>query len=473
MSDRDSGVSGITRSFAGLAAGEAAARGIAFIGTLLVARRLGPSMYGIIGVASGILLYCQQVADAGIELSGVPAVARDRAHATRLVSATITFRTILAAALTVAVLAVGLAIMPQPDGAVLAIYALSLVAFGASTRWVLIGFDRTGGVAMARVAGELLGLAILVAAVRDVGDVAVVPFAFVAATALASLGMLLGVRRLGLSLAWRPDWATARPLFDRAPHLVGFTLLGLLLFNFDLIYLRYVAGSSDAGHYAAAYTFVAFTANLSLAWSHSVLPALARLDGKPRERDALYGTTLALGFAVTLPVAVGGILVSTPLVRLVFGDGFGPAADALRWLLPAVPLSALREVATAALVSSPGGERRLLRINAVSVAINVLLVVPVVPVYGMVGAAAVTVLTEAVRLGMALHAARRAGFAPPPPMRFLRPLAAAAAMAAAVLALGDRALPILVAVGVAAYALGLTATGAVSLGDTRSPRLRL
>lgn len=76
MSDRDSGVSGITRSFAGLAAGEAAARGIAFIGTLLVARRLGPSMYGIIGVASGILLYCQQVADAGIELSGVPAVAR-------------------------------------------------------------------------------------------------------------------------------------------------------------------------------------------------------------------------------------------------------------------------------------------------------------------------------------------------------------------------------------------------------------
>jgi len=473
MTSRDAGVAGITRSFAGLAAGEAIARGVAFLGTLLVARRLGPSMYGILGVASGILLYCQQVADAGIELSGVPAVARDRARAAELVSATLTFRTILAAALTVLVVVAGLFVVPQPDGQLLAIYAFSLVAFAASTRWVLIGFDRPVAVAVARVTGELASLAILFIAVQDVGDVAIVPLALVAGTALASLSMLLGVRRLGIVLAWRPVWALARSLFERAPHLVGFTLLGLLLFNFDLIYLRYVAGPSVAGHYAAAYTVIAFAGNLSVAWSHSALPALARLDERPVQRDALYATTLALGFAVTLPVAVGGILVAAPMIRLVFGDGFGPAADALRWLLPAVPLAAIREIATAALVSSPGGERRLLRVNVVSVVINVVLVVPVVPVYGMIGAAAATVLTEVVRLGMAMHYARRAGFAPAALARYLRPLLAAAAMVAAVLGLGERPLAIMIAVGALAYGAVLAATGAVRIDRTRVPRLRL
>jgi len=85
----------------------------------------------------------------------------------------------------------------------------------------------------------------------------------------------------------------------------------------------------------------------------------------------------------------------------------------------------------------------------------------------------VTVLTEVVRLGMAMHYARRAGFAPAALARYFRPLLAAAAMVAAVLALGDRTLMIMIAVGALAYGIALTVTGAVRIEGTRVPRLRL
>jgi O-antigen/teichoic acid export membrane protein len=176
--------------------------------------------------------------------------------------------------------------------------------------------------------------------------------------------------------------------------------------------------------------------------------------------------------AVTLPVMAGGILVAGPLIALVFGPGYEPAATALRWLLAAIPLSAARELAVAALIGTPGGERRLLRVNAASVLLNVALVVPLVPVFGLVGAAAATVGTEVVRLVLAMRHARAAGFRGSAPTRYWRPVAGVVVMSLAVLAVGQSPLPVAVAVGALAYAASLWATGALRIERGRLPRLQ-
>ena len=52
------------------------ARVVAFGATIYLARTLGASGFGIIGTATAILLYCQFIADAGVDVLG----ARDVAH---------------------------------------------------------------------------------------------------------------------------------------------------------------------------------------------------------------------------------------------------------------------------------------------------------------------------------------------------------------------------------------------------------
>lgn len=449
----------LTRSFLNLAAGEAVARLLAFAAMLIVARRLGPASYGVIGVASGIMLYLNQVADGGIELSGVPVVARQRDDLSALVSSTLTIRFIVALALTAIVVVVGVALFPQPDGSILAIYALGLVFIGLGVRWVFVGLQRTSWVAWARIGGELTAFVIVLIAVRDSGDAALVPIAALIGAAVAAFVMIAGLRALGIVPVPRLELETSRPLFERAPHLVGFTLLGLVLFNADLIYLRFVSGQAAAGYYAAAYTLIAFAANLSVTWAHSVMPTLARYEKLDAERNAVYETSMLLAYAVALPAAVGGILCASPLIELVFGIDYAPSAPALAWLLPAVPIAAVREIAVVGLIGTPGGERRLIRINATCAIFNIAILLPVVPRYGLIGAAAVTVLTEVLRLVLALRFARHEAFSAPDLGRFAKPTLAAGAMIPVLLLARNQPFFLQLVLGAFVYGSALLATG--------------
>ena len=440
------------------------ARVLAFVAMLVVARRLGPAMYGVIGVTAGIMLYLNQIADAGAELAGVPVVARQQDRLGELVSSALSLRLRIAAALTVIVVAVGLLVFPQPDGSILAIYALGLVFVALGTRWVFVGKQQAAWVAAARIVGELTTLVVILVTLRSVGDVVMVPIATIVGAAVATAMMFAGLRRIGIRPRLTSDLQPSRVLLDRGPHLVGFTLLGLVLFNADLIFLRFVSGQEAAGFYAAAYTFIAFGANLSVAWAHSVMPSLARYEQHDAQRNDVYETSMLLAYAVSLPVAVGGILTAAPLIQLIFGTDFSAAAPALVWLLPAIPIAAAREIAVVALIGSEGGERRLIRINATCAIFNVVILIPVVPLYGLIGAAVVTVLTELLRLYLAFSFAKEEGFLPARPARFMKLALAAIAMAPPILLAGQRHFLVLVAIGVAVYGTMLLLLGVLKVG---------
>lgn len=453
---------GVGARFMALGGGEAAARLCAFLATIYLARTLTPALYGIVGAAMGIMLYLTQLADGGIELVGVPLVARARDRLVEVASPVLSVRFLVAAALAAIVILAGMTVLPQPDGVIIAISALSLLATGLSVRWIHIGLERAGAVAASRTLGELLALAIILLVVHDAGDVARVPLAQFAGAALTSLVLLVALRRSGIELPW--VWAprTAAPVFARARHLVGFTLLGLLLFNFDLIYLRFRTGPEAAGYYAAAYTLISFAANLIVAFAHTVLPTLTRLEHDDKARNALYVRSCAQAFAIALPVGAGAWYVAPQAIEQLFGPQYRPAGVALQWLAWSIPLAALRELPVVALIAS-GRERALVRVNAITAICNVALVVAAIPRFGLVGAAAATVATELIRLALAAHFAHAAGYPIVAPRRLLKASAATAAMMAALVMAAPAFLWTSIPLGVAAYAVGLIAVRGVRL----------
>jgi O-antigen/teichoic acid export membrane protein len=437
-----------------LGGGEVAARISAFIATVYLARTLTPALFGIVGAAMGVMLYLTQLADGGIELVGVPLVARARDRVAEIASPVLSVRLVYAGIIALATMIVGLTVLPQPDGALLATYALALFAAGLSTRWIHLGLERAGAVAAARTVGELVSLGLILLLVHEAGDVATVPLAQFVGASLTSLILLVALARAGIRIQW--SWAPREvaPVFARARHLVGFTLLGLLLFNFDLIYLRFMSGAEVAGYYAAAYTLISFAANLIVAFAHTVLPTLTRLESDVSARNALFERSCVQAFALALPVGAGAWYVASQTIEQIFGTEYLPAVTALQWLAWSIPLAALRELPVVALIAS-GRESSLLRINAITVVCNIALVVAAVPTFGLVGAAAATTATELIRLGLALYFARAAGYSIVPPARLIKPLAATLIMAAALIGVAPGALWTSLPLGVTAYALGL------------------
>lgn len=446
-----------------LAAGEAAARLIAFATTVYLARTLGPAIYGVTAVAAGVMLYLTQLADAGVELGGMTDAAAGPARVNALLSGVLRYRLRIAAVLMLALVLAGAFLLPQPDGRVLALYVFGLPAVALSVRWVYLGLQQPRPVALSRIAGDVVTGVVTLLLVRGPRDVLGAPVAVVVGGLAAAVLLLQGLPRLGVTFAPAGDAAPAAALLHRGRRLALFTLLGLVLYNIDLLMLRVLGGEQAAGHYAAAYVLISFCANLMIAYSHTVLPALAGEAAPTEAAAATYRTALVTALAVTMPVAAGGVLIAPLAIGLLFGQAYAPAAAALQVLVLAVPIGALREIAVASLIARHR-EHALLRVNAVATVVNVTLNLLLIPRYGLLGAAWATVASETVRLAVALAAARQSMPTAVPVSGWFKCLAAGLGMAAAVAGLGLRESLLAVVVGGVVYPVLLVLTRVVTVG---------
>ncbi|MGH7476606.1 MAG: flippase [Longimicrobiales bacterium] len=463
----------VARNFAALGSGEVIARAIAFAATLYIARALGPAAYGVIGFAAAVTLYFSRIADCGIDLGlGIREIAHDRPRALSGAPTVLTARLLIAALLALGFAAAGTWLLPPPEGTVLAAYGLTLLTVAASVRWIHLGFERTRQVAVARAAGEIVMVALVFAFVRGADDLVRVPLAQFAGDALAVALLLLWLPRPRPPLRPRLDAAVIGPLLPRAWPIVSSGLLGLMIYNSDLIFLRLFHTAELVGYYAAAYALISFLANLGMAYGVSLLPTLTRLGRSPDEQRELYQTAMAQVCAVVLPVAVGGAFLAHQIIGLIFGAGYAPSGIALQVLIWSIPLALVRDVPVAALFAA-GRETQVFRLTGVAAVLNVGLNILLIPRYGMLGAAAATVFTEGVRLLIALRYAAAAGFVPASPRRLLPLLLAASAMAAVLALASGVGLYLGVLVGGFSYLVALFCLGAIQLGGRTLPALRV
>ena len=455
-----------------LASGDALARVIAFGAGVYVARTLGPAMYGVVGFASAVVLYFFHLAGCGIDLTEVRDVARDPERVRDVAPDLLTARLLISLGLCALLFTGAWTLLPSPEAEVLALYSLTLIAVGPNPKFVWLGLARSKPVAVARTVGELLFLLTVLWRVRTSTDLVFVPWAQFLGDALAAAVMLVWLKRSGMRFSLRVRWSVVAPILRRSFPLVVNVIVGLMIYNSDLLFLWFFQGQESVGHYNAAYQLISFLINMASAFAFSLLPALSAASGDRAERDRIYGLSQAQVFAVGLPVAVGGALVAERIIEIIFEVEFVAAGPALAVLVSSVPLFLFRDVGSMALIVA-GREKLVMRITGLSLVCNLALNAYVIPRYGIVGAAATTLFTEVVRTLLTALATRREGWPSVAPRRLWRPLVGAAAMAAALLATPDLGLVPALALGAATYTAVLGAVGGIALRRGAFPTLRV
>jgi O-antigen/teichoic acid export membrane protein len=447
----------VARSFAALASGDAIARVIGFAAGVYVARRLGAEMFGVMMFGQAVVLYFTHLAACGTDLPGVRDIAEEPGRARTLAPSILTVRLIVSLGLIVVLASSALTFLPRLDGIVVALYSLTLLGHGPNPRFILLGQSRPVPVAIARTVGELAYLGGVLALVHAGDDVARVPAAQALGDVLAVALMFVALARSGVRWRLELDWPAVKPLFARAFPLVVNILLGLMIYNSDLIVLRFFKGATTVGWYSASYQLISFLINMAWAYSYSLLPALTQASKESGARRALYHTSIAQSFAVTLPIAVGGAMLSSTIIAVVFGAKFEPAGLPLAILIGSIPCMLYKDVAMVSMIVS-GREGAVMRMTAVGVVFNLALNFALIPRFGMAGAAVSTLATEVLRFALAAWYVRRDGFDLVPAKRLAKSLAAAGAMAAALVFIAPQSLPIEGAVGPELYALAVLVT---------------
>jgi O-antigen/teichoic acid export membrane protein len=446
------------RGFLTLGAGEISARVVAFLAAAYISQKVGAANFGIISFALAAMLYAQRVVLWEMDSVGVAEVVPEGPDGERAIGTILLFRGMLAGVAMCLAALVAVWILPATDGQVIIRYALGLVFVALNARFVYLMRHRPGPPAAARLLAELAAVGMIVLLVRGPEDVKKVPLGFIVGEATASLLLLWGLG--GLRVFRSFDAAFARRTARHALPLVLSSLLGLLVFNLDLIMLRFIRGPESAGYYAAAYTLVGLIMNIGIAFYLNLIPGLTRLRDDRVAFQGLFDSASTLVLMLAMPIAVGGTLLARPLILTVFGDGYAPAAGPLTLLVVASALTLFRFVHQAGVVAS-NRRQDVLRVNVIGAVVSVSLNVLLIPRYGILGAAASTLTTDVVRLAVAMVLSRNAGITNAVVRHLWRLGGAVAVMGAVVWMIRGWPIWFSVPAGAAVYGVGLLLFGVV------------
>lgn len=391
-----------------LLAGNAAATVTAMLSSMVLARYLGVADYGRYSLVFLYATLFQGFASFGLDDILTRELSRGRRAVERLLGNAVTLR--LALSGLAVLMATALAHLGERDpsvawATVLAVLPLLLSAWYVPL-WSLLAARMEYPLREAIVVGSRVAELVLVVACAAVGAgfLTLVGVTAVAQTVPLALTFWSLRDRVQLRLRW--DRETARDLLGQAAPLGLASVVALVYGRVDGVLLARLAGYEAVGLYSAAYKFVNLSLTLPYVVNAAVFPVLARVDEDRPTVQVVFQRAFDYLTLAALPIGIGGIVLGSSLVALVYGPGFEGAAAPLRVLLWAAGLMFAARTCRQLLIAG-GQQTAHLGLLVGGAVLNVALNLWWIPRWGIVGAAWATLCAEAAVLAASYWVVRR------------------------------------------------------------------
>ena len=376
--------------------------------SIAVVRYLGTQELGRYAYILAFAYPFGALADFGLAAYAIREISRDRAREVEVVAVLQHAQLFLAGIGWVAMM--GLAALIQQDTATLVCLALAgfsslLSAMTTPLLVTLTAREDLHLVSVYQVAASLLGSAAIVSVLFLGGAT----LALLAAATTAN-GVMLGLMHVLVGHRPFPPHIpfSAMKSMVRQALPFGLLLLGFsLYYRVDMVMLQWLRTTREVGTYAAAYRFLDAVIPLAASIGRPFYPRLSSLTGRdPQGVRELLETTWRPLLALGLPFALGIFFVADPLTLALFGPEFVEAGSLLQILIwGSIPLF-LINIPTQALMAA-NLALPLARVYGVSVAVNIVVNLLLIPRWGAGGAAVATVLCEWLNLVLVLRLVRR------------------------------------------------------------------
>lgn len=382
-------------NFIALFAAQIVAQLAGLVTTAWLARALQPEAFGIVGFGAAVLSYFGLFVVFGTDKLVMREIARDPEAAARelprLVGLRIALLLVAAAAYLTVVELIG-----QPDlvKTVMRIQALGLVASAISLDFVYQGLQRMRVIAVRQAASSVLALTLTVLLVRSEASVLIAAAIPNAVLILTGAWLAWRVQKTTGALAVSIDIPAWRAMLRRALPMAVTAAMAAIYLNIDIIMLGFMDTQRTVGLYSGAGRLYAISVVVGGLLVAAFLPSLAATFG---DGDGMRTRFREFAFAMLylgMPLVAAMGVFSPAAVRLLLGDGFAAAAPAVSLLMVAAGLNYANQMASATLLSWYR-ETAQMYAQGIGAGLNVGLNLVLIPRYGMIGAAAATVASEA------------------------------------------------------------------------------
>lgn len=457
-----------TRDIAAQVLGRLFNLALGIVVTALIARTLGERGFGQWSTLFVVVQLAGYLTDLGLDSVAVQGAVKDPKREARWVGALVSLRFLLVVPVLAATLVVVL-LLASSDQMLMAGIALSAGLLNSVPGALRVVFQlrvrNDIPIGVMTVNSVLWGAAVIVLAVQHGSMTAFAVCFLVVGTITALLQAGLSLREVAVR------FAGARRLWPELVRVgVPVALGGLLITAYgriDQIIVFELAGAREAGLYGAVYRVLDQAQFLPISLTTTLLPILSAVYVSDPQRvprvlqtAADYLTMGSLG-ALAFALAAAG-----PTVRFLFGAGFADAAPALPILMGAFVLISFGYLA-GMIVLILRLQRAFVGFAAAGLLVNVVLNLLLVPGYGFLAAAWITLVTELVVLTLTFGLILRHLAYRPSLGRLLRTGIAAAVLAGILLALRAAGTPLggLAAAAAVVYPLLLLALGTLRITE--------
>ena len=200
--------------------------------------------------------------------------------------------------------------------------------------------------------------------------------------------------RLGKFL-WSFDWSSALRMFKASLPFALFQVSVMIYVKIDVVMLSLIRGDTMTGWYAVAQRCRSAMGFIPGSVADAALPAMSKFSrASPKKLvDTIHHSCKYL-WIISLPLAILISLLARDIVTFLYGDAFGQSVPALSVVIWTMTLSFVNNVFTTTLYAI-NWERKAGWAVAFGALFNIVTNLMAIPIWGHVGAATTTVLSEA------------------------------------------------------------------------------
>lgn len=364
--------------------------------TMLSARYLGPSGYGLISYAASIVAFFVPIMQLGLNSTLVQEIVNRPDDEGETLGTALTMCLVSGLACIVGIASfTALANRGEPETiAVCVLYSILLIF--QSMEMIQYWFQ-------AKLLSKYTSIAMLVsyAVVSAYKIVLLITgssiYWFAIAQALdfgiIAVALLIIYKRIGTQKL-RFSYNRAKELFSKSKHYILSGLMVTVFAQTDRIMLKMMMDEEAVGYYSAAVTCASMTAFVFVAIIDSARPSI--LEGK-KETQAVFEYRMKALYAIIIMLALlqsaGITLLSDFVVWVLYGAEYGLTVNALRiivWYTTFSYLGAVRDI----WILAEGKQRYLWMINLSGAGANVILNFVLIPIWGINGAAVASLVTQ-------------------------------------------------------------------------------
>jgi O-antigen/teichoic acid export membrane protein len=439
--------------------------------TLVVARLLGSSGFGEWSTIFAITQIAANFGELGLTQVAVSRAAREPPRQGEWLGALVSLRVLLALPTTILALAGVLLIVPTQSAELAGVLIAATILVNAPMALSAVFQLRVrNDITIAIMTlGSVLWTAGAIAVSltsRSIGALAAVFLAVAAITTCATIWRarsLLSLRLASSSRLWR----------DLMRVGLGVGAAGILVtlyVKLDQVLVFEFAGSRQAGLYGAAYRILDQIQFIPISVMTTLFPLIA--TAHPRERERVRSLLQSAGEYLTmgsLPALAFTVVAAGPIIGLLFGPQFAQAAPALPILMGAFVSISFGYLAGNMVVILEL-QRKFFRYALVGLVVNASLNVALIPRYGFLAAAWITLLTEVVVMSLTMRSVLGELAMTPRVGRLARTLVAALGMGLLTWLAKSLGAPLLGLIAVAAltYPALLLLLGALTFAQARA-----